>query len=61
MLEFWIKILDIFDVSTIINHCHKRQLMPLANSIIIMIMSWSYLHSTLNKRKQEFCLKDGAY
>ena len=51
MLELWIKILDIFYVSIVVNHCHKWQIMSLANTIIIMVMSWSYLHSTLNKLK----------
>lgn len=49
MLELWIKIFHIFDVAIVINHGHKWKVMTLANSIIIMIMSWCYLYSTLNE------------
>ena len=54
MLKLWIKILSIFNVSIIINHSHKWQVVSLANSVIIVIMSWSYLDSTLNKTNKEF-------
>ena len=54
MLKLWIKILNIFNVSIIINHSHKWQIVSLANSVIIVIMSWSYLDSTLNKTNKEF-------
>ena len=54
MLKLWIKILNIFNVSIIINHSHKWQVVSLANSVIIVIMSRGYLDSTLNKTKFEF-------
>ena len=51
MLELWIKILNIFDVSIVIDHCDKWEVMSLADSIIIVIMCWRYLYSTLNNKK----------
>ena len=46
MLELWIEILNVFDVSIIVNHGDKWQVVSLANSIIIVIMGWGYFHST---------------
>ena len=54
VLELWIEIFNIFDVAIVINHGHKWQVVPLANSIIIVIMSWSYLNRTLNTKNEGY-------
>lgn len=46
VLEIWIKVLEIFDVTIIINHSDKVKAVSLTHSIIIMIMSWCDLDST---------------